>query len=405
MPRVIVGDGPLRARVPDAVGFVPPPQVGAYYERAAVVVCPSHREGYGVAAREAMAHGRPVVAIRRRRPARRGGGRRHRPPRPTARSAALSGAPITGAPRGPRAAPSARGSRARRAREQPRMVDATTEATIAAYRDALSQRLRSAAASTIAPCASWSSTARPSRGTVPRTSSRRSGTTTRATSRRRRRSSTRRASAASTRSSSRSATTARLYTRAFYDAPYDNEHSYGRDVRRAPRVPRALRRATGSSSAGTRARRAWRSSARPSTSRAPTFMAELGLSMRSSSRRATSRTCRSSATSRVRQPMFLSTGGGTLEDIDRAVDAILAANEQLCVLHCTAAYPADVEDLNLRSSSRRSARALPGSRHRALRPPQRHRDGAGRASCSARGSSRSTSRSTTPGRAPTMRTR
>ena len=62
MPRVIVGDGPLRTRAPGAVGFVPPSQVGAYYERAAVVVCPSHREGYGVAAREAMAHGRPVVA-------------------------------------------------------------------------------------------------------------------------------------------------------------------------------------------------------------------------------------------------------------------------------------------------------------------------------------------------------
>ena len=62
IPRVVVGDGPLRARVPDAVGFVSPSAVGAYYERAAVVVCPSHREGYGVAAREAMAHGRPVVA-------------------------------------------------------------------------------------------------------------------------------------------------------------------------------------------------------------------------------------------------------------------------------------------------------------------------------------------------------
>ena len=62
MLRVVVGDGPLRERVPDATGFVPPSQVGAYYERAAVVVCPSHREGYGVAAREAMAHGRPVVA-------------------------------------------------------------------------------------------------------------------------------------------------------------------------------------------------------------------------------------------------------------------------------------------------------------------------------------------------------
>ena len=47
------------------------------------------------------------------------------------------------------------------------------------------------------------------------------------------------------------------------------------------------------------------------------------------------------------KPLFLSTGGGTLEDIDRAVDAILPLNRQLCVLHCTASYPADVEDLNL----------------------------------------------------------
>jgi glycosyltransferase involved in cell wall biosynthesis len=62
MPRVIVGDGPLRSRVPEAVGFVPPGELGAYYERAAVVCCPSRREGYGVVAREAMAWGRPVVA-------------------------------------------------------------------------------------------------------------------------------------------------------------------------------------------------------------------------------------------------------------------------------------------------------------------------------------------------------
>ncbi len=47
------------------------------------------------------------------------------------------------------------------------------------------------------------------------------------------------------------------------------------------------------------------------------------------------------------KPMFLSTGGGTMEDIDRAVEAVLGVNTQLCVLHCTASYPADVEDLNL----------------------------------------------------------
>ena len=62
LPRVIVGDGPLRNGVPGAVGFVSPRAVGPFYERAAIVACPSRREGYGVVAREAMAHGRPVVA-------------------------------------------------------------------------------------------------------------------------------------------------------------------------------------------------------------------------------------------------------------------------------------------------------------------------------------------------------
>ncbi len=62
LPLVVVGDGPLRERVPGAVGFVAPGEVGAYLDRAAVVVCPSRREGYGVVARQAMAHGRPVVA-------------------------------------------------------------------------------------------------------------------------------------------------------------------------------------------------------------------------------------------------------------------------------------------------------------------------------------------------------
>ena len=62
LPRVLVGDGPLRDSVPEAHGFVPRRELLAFYERAAIVACPSRREGYGVVAREAMAHGRPVVA-------------------------------------------------------------------------------------------------------------------------------------------------------------------------------------------------------------------------------------------------------------------------------------------------------------------------------------------------------
>ncbi len=59
---VVAGDGPLRGRVPGAQGFVPHDELQQLYARAAVVVCPSRREGFGVACLEAMAHGRPVVA-------------------------------------------------------------------------------------------------------------------------------------------------------------------------------------------------------------------------------------------------------------------------------------------------------------------------------------------------------
>ena len=62
LPLVVVGDGPLREQVPAALGFVPPVELPGYFDRAAVVVCPSRREGYGVVARQAMAHGRPVIA-------------------------------------------------------------------------------------------------------------------------------------------------------------------------------------------------------------------------------------------------------------------------------------------------------------------------------------------------------
>jgi hypothetical protein len=50
---------------------------------------------------------------------------------------------------------------------------------------------------------------------------------------------------------------------------------------------------------------------------------------------------------RFGKPMIVSTGGATLEDVDRAVNTVLPINSQLCVMQCTAAYPADYAELDL----------------------------------------------------------
>ncbi len=48
------------------------------------------------------------------------------------------------------------------------------------------------------------------------------------------------------------------------------------------------------------------------------------------------------------KPIVLSTGGGTMDDVKRAHDAIMPINTDLCILQCTAAYPIyDYKDMNL----------------------------------------------------------
>lgn len=48
-------------------------------------------------------------------------------------------------------------------------------------------------------------------------------------------------------------------------------------------------------------------------------------------------------------PVILSTGGGTLTEIDAAVNCVAAYSHKLAILHCTAAYPVrDFAELNLK---------------------------------------------------------
>lgn len=48
------------------------------------------------------------------------------------------------------------------------------------------------------------------------------------------------------------------------------------------------------------------------------------------------------------KPMLVSTGGATIEDVDRAYEAIAPYHRQICLLQATAGYPPTWEELNLR---------------------------------------------------------
>jgi sialic acid synthase len=51
---------------------------------------------------------------------------------------------------------------------------------------------------------------------------------------------------------------------------------------------------------------------------------------------------------RFGRPMIMSTGGGAMEDVQRAYDAVMPINPQLCILQCTASYPPSFEQLDLK---------------------------------------------------------
>jgi sialic acid synthase SpsE len=51
---------------------------------------------------------------------------------------------------------------------------------------------------------------------------------------------------------------------------------------------------------------------------------------------------------KIGKPIVISTGGATMDDVVRAYDTIMPINPQLCILQCTAGYPPEYEELNLR---------------------------------------------------------
>jgi N-acetylneuraminate synthase/sialic acid synthase len=51
---------------------------------------------------------------------------------------------------------------------------------------------------------------------------------------------------------------------------------------------------------------------------------------------------------RIGRPMIVSTGGGTMDDVQRAYDTVMPINPRLCLMQCTCGYPAEFAELDLR---------------------------------------------------------
>ena len=49
----------------------------------------------------------------------------------------------------------------------------------------------------------------------------------------------------------------------------------------------------------------------------------------------------------IGKPMFISTGGGTMEEVRRAYETIMPINSQLCIMQCTAGYPPEWNQLDI----------------------------------------------------------
>lgn len=137
-----------------------------------------------------------------------------------------------------------------------------------------------------------------------------------------------------------------LYTKAMYDMPYDNENSFGptygahREALEFGRDAYVELKRYAAELGVTLFATAFDF---PSVD----FLAELDMPAYKVASGDLKNTPLLKYMAKVGKPIFLSTGGGTLEDVQRAYDTIMPINPQLCVMQCTASYPAEPQDLNL----------------------------------------------------------
>lgn len=138
-----------------------------------------------------------------------------------------------------------------------------------------------------------------------------------------------------------------LYTKAFYNKPYDNENSYGATYgehreflefgRDQYRVLKKCAEDNGVEFMST-----------AFDFKSVDFLEELGINSYKIASADVTNTPLLKYIAKIGKPMIVSTGAATLEEITIAYDAIRQYNNKICLLHCIAGYPTEYHNLNLK---------------------------------------------------------
>jgi len=138
-----------------------------------------------------------------------------------------------------------------------------------------------------------------------------------------------------------------LFTRAAYNRPYDNENSFG-DTYGAHREALEFGKSEYTELQAYAKELGLIFFATAFDIPSADFLAELDMPAYKIASGDLKNTPLLKHVARLGKPMIVSTGGATLDDARRAYDTIMPINSQLSLLQCTAAYPANPEELNLR---------------------------------------------------------
>lgn len=138
-----------------------------------------------------------------------------------------------------------------------------------------------------------------------------------------------------------------LYTRAMYESPYDNENSFGptygmhREVLEFGREEYIELKRYAKELGLVMFATAFDF---PSAD----FLAELDMPAYKVASGDLTNTPLLKYIAKLGKPMLVSTGGATIADVQRAYNTIMPINPQLCLMQCTASYPCEPEEMNLR---------------------------------------------------------